>query len=172
MLLFSSLLGLNKLLYFLSNFWEKVHLKCNCVACFLTELSLTNKIKYHKAAKPSPTKRLSLQTWGSRTFSPDFFRSLENPPHITTIVRATLLSQSKDQNSSHVFKEQMSYQLGWCEHRYNADRKPRQSLVEPIMGRAVGADLQTLLFLCRATLRYMINFLTKSIQAAQSLPSL
>lgn len=66
----------------------------------------------------------------------------------------------------------MSYQLSWCEHRYNADRKPRQSLVEPIMGRAVGAGLQTPLFLCRATLRYMINFLTNSTQAAWSLPSL
>ncbi|KAF3832321.1 hypothetical protein F7725_025986 [Dissostichus mawsoni] len=73
---------------------------------------------------------------GSRTFLPGFLHSLENPPHITTIVRATLLPQSKDQNSSHVFSEQMSSQLGWCEHRYNADRKPRQSLVEPIMGRA------------------------------------
>lgn len=103
---------------------------------------------------------------------PGFLHSLENPPHITAIVRATLLSQSKDQNISHVSKKQMSYQLGWCEHRYNADRKPRQSLVEPIMGRAVGAGLQTQLFLCRASLRYMINFLAKSTQAAQSLPSL
>lgn len=92
-------------------------------------------------------------------FSPGFLHSLENPPDITAIVRTTLLSQSRDQNSSHVSKEQMSYQLGWCEHRYNADRKPRQSLVEPIMGRAVGAALQTPLSLCRATLRYMINFL-------------
>ncbi|KAK1891879.1 Nuclear pore complex protein 15 [Dissostichus eleginoides] len=109
---------------------------------------------------------------GSRTFLPGFLHSLENPPHITTIVRATLLPQSKDQNSIHVFSEQMSSQLGWCEHRYNADRKPRQSLVEPIMGRAVGEGLQTPLFLCRVTLRYMINFLTKSTQAARSLPSL
>lgn len=93
-----------------------------------------------------------------------------NPPHITTIERATLLSQSKDQNISHVSKEQMSQQLGWCEHRYNADRKQRQSLVEPIMGRAVGAGLQTALS-CVA-LRYMINFLTKSRQTAHSLPSL
>lgn len=114
----------------------------------------------------------SLRGRGSRTFLPGFLHSLENPPHITTIVKATLLSQSKDQNNSHVSKEQMSYQLGWCEHRYNADRKLRQSLVEPIMGRTVGAGLQTLLFLCCATLRYMINFLTKSTQAARGLPSL
>lgn len=62
----------------------------------------------------------------------------------------------------------MSYQLGWCEHRYNADRKLRQSLVQPIMGRAVGAGLQTLLFLHCATLWCMINFLTKSTQATLS----
>ena len=99
---------------------------------------------------PAPSPEFCSSPWdrGSRTFLPGFLHSLENPPHITTIVRATLLSQSKDQNSSHVSKEQMSYQLGWCEHRYNADRKPRQSLVEPIMGRAVGAGLQTRLFLC------------------------
>lgn len=93
---------------------------------------------------------------------PDFLHSLENPCHIATIVRATLLSQSKDQNSSHVSKEQMSYQRGWCEHRYNADRKLGQSLVEPIMGRAMGAGLQTLLFLHGTALRCMINFLAKS----------
>lgn len=91
---------------------------------------------------------------------------------LLTIVRATLLSQSKDQNSSHVSREQMSYHLGWCEHRYNADRKPKQSLVEPIMGWAVGAGLQTPLFLCRTTPRCMINFLANSTQAARSLPSL
>lgn len=120
-----------------------------------------------KVRKSLPKCCSSLWGGGSRTFLPGFLHSLENPPHITTIVRATLLSQSKDQNSSHVSREQMSYQLGWCEHRYNADRKPRQSLVEPIMGRAVGAGLQTRLFLCRATLRYMINFLTNSTQAAR-----
>lgn len=92
-------------------------------------------------------------------------------PTLLTIVRTTLLLQSNDQNSSHVSKEQMSYQLGWCEHRYNTVRKLRQSLVEPIMSWATGAGLQTPLFLWRATPRCMINFLAKSTHAAQTLPS-
>lgn len=137
----------------------------------------TSYSKYNKRAKQAPsalpTRCSSLQGRGSRTFfclaSSTAWKIL---PTFRTIVRATLLSQSKDQNSSHVSREQMSYHLGWCEHRYNADRKLRQSLVEPIMDRAVGAGLQTQLFLCRATWWCMINFLTNSTQAAQSLPSL
>lgn len=110
------------------------------------------------AGRPAPP-----ETAAAGCFLPSFLHSLENPPHITAIVRATLLSQSKDQNSSsggggHVSREQMSEQLGRCEHRYNGDRKPRQSLGEPIMAGAVGAHLQTTLFLCP---RCMINFLAK-----------
>lgn len=87
----------------------------------------------------------SLWGWGKGPFLPSFLRSPVLPT-LLTIVRATLLSQSKDQNSSHVSREQMSYHLGWCEHRYNADRKLEQSLGEPIMGWAVGAGLQTVFF--------------------------
>lgn len=137
----------------------------------LNLLNQTGNKRTRPATATSPKCCSSLWGRGSGTFLPGFLHSLENPPHITAIVRAALLSQSKDQTSSHVSREQMSYQLGWCEHRYNADRKPRQSLAEPIMGRAVGAGLQTPLFLC-AALRYMINFLTKSTQAARSRPSL
>lgn len=137
-------------------------------------LNIINQIlQSSKVSTPTlPSCWPSLWGRGSGTFLPDGLNRLENPHHITAIVRAALLSQSKDQNSSHVSKEQMSYQLGWCEHRYNADRKLRQSLVQPIMGRAVGAGLQTPLFLHCAALWYMINFLTKSTQATLSLSSL
>lgn len=137
--------------------WKKHH-----------KTDLTEKQSEHH--QNCQTVGLHFEAKAAGHFRPDRFNRLENPRHIAAIVRAALLSQSKDQNSSHVSKEQMSYQLGWCEHRYNADRKLRQSLVEPIMGRAVGAGLQTLLFLHCTALWCMINFLTKSTRQPSVCP--
>lgn len=86
------------------------------------------------------------------------------PMHVTIVRHRPLCFHSTEIKPATMFpEEQMSSHAGqlgrcWCEHRYNADRKQRQSVGEPIMGRAAGEGLETPVFLCRATLGYMINF--------------